>query len=237
LAGRLSDRFGPRLVLTIGGLLIGLGYLLMSQVNAIWQIYFFYGVLVSIGMGGMVVPLMSTSARWFAHRRGLTSGIIMAGVGIGIFITPPVANYLISSYNWRTSYIILGLVALVLITFLAQFVRRAPNHSGLLTQQAASVISEGSHEQIHGLSLRDALRTRTLWILSVMCLFLGFGVHTVMAHIVAHATDINIPTAASATILSAIGVVSTVGKIGMGRLGDRKGNRKIWILHLDNIRR
>ena len=64
--GALNDKFGPRVVLTLCGSLLGLGYLLMSQVNAIWQFYLFYGVIIGIGMGGSVIPLLSTVARWFA---------------------------------------------------------------------------------------------------------------------------------------------------------------------------
>src|SRR5262245_11021131 len=79
--GGLNDRFGPRLVLTICGFLIGLGYLLMSQITALWQLYLFYGVIVGAGLGGTFVPLVSTTTRWFVKRRGLMAGIVAAGVG------------------------------------------------------------------------------------------------------------------------------------------------------------
>lgn len=104
LAGRLSDRFGARLVVTVCGLLMGLGYLLMSRIGAVWQMYLFYGVLASIGIAGMVVPLLSTVARWFIKRRGLTTGIAASGIGVGTVIMPPLASQLISSHGWRTSY-------------------------------------------------------------------------------------------------------------------------------------
>ena len=71
IAGRLTDRFGSRLVVTVCGLFLGAGYLLMSQIGAVWQIYLFYGILASIGAAGGWVPLLSTVARWFVKGRGL----------------------------------------------------------------------------------------------------------------------------------------------------------------------
>ena len=83
LMGRLTDRIGPRWVVTLCGFLMGLGYLLISQVTAVWQLYLFYGVIIGIAMGGSWVPLMSTVARWFSARRSLMTGICLVGLGIG----------------------------------------------------------------------------------------------------------------------------------------------------------
>ncbi|MFC1937989.1 MFS transporter, partial [Chloroflexota bacterium] len=71
VAGRLTDRFGPRLVVIVCALFMGSGYLLMSQVSNIWQLYLFYGVLGGIGMSGFMAPLSSLVARWFVKRRSL----------------------------------------------------------------------------------------------------------------------------------------------------------------------
>ena len=69
--GGLNDKFGPRLVMTVCGLLMGAGFLLMSQVNAIWQIYLFYGIVVGVGMSGVMVSQVSTIAKWFVKRRSM----------------------------------------------------------------------------------------------------------------------------------------------------------------------
>jgi MFS family permease len=230
LAGRLSDKFGTRLVLTACGLFLGLGYLLMSTVGAIWQIYFFYGVLVGIGMGGTFVPLMSAAARWFIRRRGLTSGIVASGIGIGMIIMPLLANQLIANYSWRTSYIILGAIALVLITILAQFLRRAPSQRSPRVPEADAASAGRADLQARGLSPGEASHTRQFWIIIVMSFFFVFGQQTVMVHIVAHATDIGISAIAATTILSVIGIVSICGKVAMGTIGDRIGNRNIMII-------
>ena len=101
--GRLSDRFGSRLVMTVCGFFLGLGYLLMSQIGAIWQLYLFYGVLIAIGMSGCWVPLISTVPRWFVKRRGMMTGIVTWGWGRATPLLSLVASQLIaaSSTVWR----------------------------------------------------------------------------------------------------------------------------------------
>jgi len=113
--GRLNDRFGPRKVITACALLLGAGYILMSQISALWELYLFYGLILGIGLGGAFVPVASTISRWFIRRRSLMTGITASGIGVGTFLMPPIANWLISSYGWRTSYIIIGAAAVVLI--------------------------------------------------------------------------------------------------------------------------
>lgn len=229
-AGRLCDRFGPRLVVTTSGFLIGLGYLLMSQTSAIWQVYLFYGVLVSIGMSGCWVPLLSTTAKWFIKRRGLASGIAVSGVGVGIIIMPPLANQLISSYGWRTSYIIIGLIVLAGTVISAQFIRRDPSQMGLIAYGADTVKVESPHLQVHGFSLQEAIRTRQFWMICVMFLCANFCLQTVIVHLVPYATDIGVSATAAATVLSVIGVVSIGSKIGAGSIADRTGSKRVMIV-------
>ena len=114
IMGRLNDKLGPRFVMTLCGLLLGIGYLLMSTINSAWQLYLFYGVIFGLGMGGAFVALQSTIARWFIKMRGLMTGIAIAGTGIGQLISSPVSNWLISIYDWRVSYLILGGILLVI---------------------------------------------------------------------------------------------------------------------------
>ncbi len=77
-AGRLNDRFGPRIIMTVSSIFLGAGFLLMPLITAIWQFYLFYGIIVGIGAGGCFVPLVSTVSRWFIKRRGLMTGVIFS---------------------------------------------------------------------------------------------------------------------------------------------------------------
>jgi MFS family permease len=228
--GKLGDRFGSRVVITFSGLLLGLGYLLMSQISAIWQIYLLFGVLISIGMAGMWVSLMSTVARWFVKKRGLATGITVSGVGVGTIIMPPLANYLIASYGWRTSYTIIGLIVLIVTIIVAQFLRRDPSQMGLLAYGTDAIKTDSPILDIQGFSFMEAIRTRQFWIICSMFFCAGFCMQTVMVHIAAFATDIWISTASAATILSAVGLVSIGSKIGAGSIGDRIGSRRVMII-------
>ncbi|MFC1929044.1 MFS transporter [Chloroflexota bacterium] len=230
VAGRLCDRFGPRLVVTCCGFFVGLSYLLMSQISTIWQIYLIYGVLLSMGAVGCMVPLLSTVARWFVKRRGLANSIVMSGNSVGMIIMPTLANQLISTYSWRFSYVIIGLMALAVTVIVAQFLRRDPRQIGLAAYGADSVSSDSSNLEIQGFSFQEAIRIRQLWIICVMMLCLGFCIHTVYVHIVPHATDIGVSASAAATILSTVGIINTGSKIGMGSIVDRIGNRRVLII-------
>jgi MFS family permease len=230
IMGRLTDRFGPRVVLTICGFLIGLGYLLMSQIGAVWQLYLFYGVIIGSGMGGSWVPMVSTIARWFVKRRNLMTGIVLTGVSIGTLIAPPVATRLISAYDWRTSYIIVGSIVLVAVVLVAQLLRRDPTW----TKQRPYGESEGQKQEFlletPPLSLGKAVRTRQFWLASGMFFCFGFCVYTIMAHIVLDATGLGMSSISAPNILATIGGLSLVGRIVLGSAADRFGNRQVFII-------
>ncbi len=228
LIGRLCDRFGPRIVLSICGLLIGLGYLLMSRVEAIWQIYLFYGVIVGIGMGGTTVPLLSTVTKWFIRRRGLAVGIAVSGFSVGMAVIPSLANILISNYGWRISFIILGLASFVLIVIFSQFMRNA--QLGISAPVINGAGTENLKSQVREMTIRQAVVTAPFWIIFFMSLFLGFGAQMIVVHIIAHITDIGFSAAAATIVLSVIGLISIIGNVVMGIIGDRAGNRQAMII-------
>ena len=227
--GRLTDRFGPRLVLTIGGLLLGLGYFLMSRVGTVWQLYLFYGVIMGVGMGASWVPIVSTVARWFVKRRGMMTGIVMAGVSTGTLIMPPVASRLISAYDWRMSYIIVGSIVSVVVVLLAQLLRRDPTQ----VRQRPYGENEGGKQEVsetHSLSLREAVHTRQFWLTSGIFFGLAFCIYTWMTHIPLHAIDLGISPITAANILATIGGLSIVGRVVLGSAADRIGNRRVFII-------
>jgi len=230
IVGGLNDRFGPRMIMVVCGFFLGLGYLLMSQLNTIWQLYLFYGVILGIGMSGMDVLSLSTIARWFVRRRGMMSGIVKAGAGIGMVIMPPIANWLISSYGWRTSYFIIGIIALALVILVAQFLRRGPAQMGQLPDGEEEVNIGCLNSADGGFSFQEAIHTRQFWMLCVIFLLVGFCVEAIIVHIVPHATDLGISAVSAANILAVIGGVSMIGRFVMGSAGDRIGNKPAYLI-------
>jgi len=228
--GWLNDKLGPRVVMTLCGFLLGIGYLLMSQVNAIWQIYLFYGVLVGIGMSGVFVPLASTIARWFVKRRSMMTGIVMVGMGIGGFIGPPVASQLISACEWRISYVIVGGLVLVVVILVAQLLRRDPSQKGQVPYGENKEGERGSKVSTEGFSLGEAVYTRQFWQVFAMQFCQAFCGFAILVHIVPHATDLGISAATAANILATISGFSIVGMVLLGSAADRIGNRRVYIV-------
>ncbi|MFC2003075.1 MFS transporter [Chloroflexota bacterium] len=229
-AGRLTDRFGPRIIITLVCLLVGLGYILMSQINSIWQLYIFYGIMIGMGMGGTFVPLLSTTARWFVARRGLMTGMVVAGIGAGAIIIPPMSNWLISYYDWRISYVILGSAILVISLPAAQFLRRDPTQIGQMPYGQREREGQQFQARARSVSFKKAVGTWQFWTVCGMFFCLGFCLYSIMVHIAPHATDLGISAANAANTLAIIGILSIVGKIGMGYVIDRIGSRKVWII-------
>ncbi|MFC1846081.1 MFS transporter [Chloroflexota bacterium] len=230
LLGRLNDKLGPRFVMTLCGLLLGIGFLLMSHLSNIWQLYLFYGLVIGISMGGQFVSLLSTIARWFTKRRGVMTGIVIAGIGIGGFIMAPVANYLISIYDWRLSYIILGSSVLVIGILAAQFLRRDPAKMGVIPYGANSEVKQGLAAGEEGLSLREAIHTKQFLITLIIFTSSGYCLMTMNVHLVPHITDLGISTTIAANILAAIGALTAVGCIVLGGFADRIGNKQVCII-------
>ncbi|MGD9192920.1 MAG: MFS transporter, partial [Desulfobacterales bacterium] len=106
--GRLNDRFGPRILMTVSGVFFGLGYFLMSRLEAIWQLYLFFGIIFGIGLSTVDVIALSTIARWFVKKRGIVTGIVKVGTGFGQMVIPFLASILIIRYGWRSSCVIIG---------------------------------------------------------------------------------------------------------------------------------
>ncbi|MFC2008457.1 MFS transporter [Chloroflexota bacterium] len=189
LFGRLNDRIGPRLILCASGLLLGTGYVLMFQLQHLWQLYAAIGVVVGIGMSTPDVVILSTIARWFERRRGMMSGIVKAGTGLGQLALPLVIAVLIAAYGWRQAYLFMGLAVLVTAVGVAHLFRRDPSSVGQTTlgRKRATAASEIYTEE--GVTLRVGVRTRQFWFLCLAEFTVAFCIMTTLVHLVPHAQD------------------------------------------------
>ncbi len=225
VAGRLSDRFGPKVIIAVCGPLLGLGYLLMSGINAIWQLYLFYGVIIGAAMGGCVVPLTATVARWFVKKRGVMMGTVLTGFGAGIMIIPATVSRLVYSYGWNTSCTIMGITVLVLVVVAAMFLKRDPGQIGLLPYGYDEADKADQSSQTSEFSLQEAIHFRQFWLLCVITLCFGFCTQVILVHIVPYAIEMRISAERAATILSTLGGVSIASRVILGSAADRIGTR------------
>jgi len=233
LAGRLNDRIGPRVLVVVSAGFLGLGYLLMSRMQFPWQLYVMYGVLAGIGFSVHDVITLSTVARWFVKRRGMMSGIVKVGTGFGQLLGPMMATFLLVTFGWRNSNIIIGSVILVALVAAAQVMRRDPRDMGLLPDGGSDMAGgQAAVAANQGFSLKEAARTKQFWIIciaefTVLCCLL-----TIVVHIVPYARDLGLAPAYAAGVLSTIGGVSILGRIVMGAANDRIGGRAALIICL-----
>ncbi len=229
-AGRLSDKFGPRKVAVVCSLFFGSGYLLMSQINTMWQLYLFQGLIIGIGLSACIAPLQSTVVKWFAKRRGLVVGIFLMGGTTGNMIMPPIADQLILIHGWRTAYIMLG-AATFLVAFLAALLlKRDPAQIGQLPYGADEVEKHGPQlQQMTGSSLGEAFHTVQFWLLCAFFFFFCYVMVAIMAHIVPHAINLGISSTTSAVVLAVIGGTATGARIPVGIMIDKLGNKRTTI--------
>lgn len=226
VAGTLSDRFGPRRVMTACGFFFGLAYLLMSQLTSIWQFYLYYSLIIAVGMSAADVVPLSTVSRWFAKKRGMMTGITKVGTGAGMMAMPLVASRLVAGYGWRTAYTIMGTGALIALMSVAQLFKRDPAQMGQFADGEEKGDAGRSDLAETGLSLHEAIHLKQLWTVCAAYLCVTFCVQTLMVHIVPHAEDIGISPANAANVLSTIGGVSIAGRLVMGKLGDKLGHER-----------
>ncbi len=228
VSGRLTDRLGPRVVLMVGGCLLGAGVMLMSRVHALWQIYVVLGLIAATGMSAAYVPCNATVVRWFTRRRGLALSITSSGSSFGTFIFPPFATALIAAYGWRRTYLLLGLLAVGGVVSCATFIARDPEKMGLLpdgeaTPEIPTTVAIGEDLPTENWTLAEAQRTRAFWLLNVIFALTWLVVFMPMIHIVPFAIDLGISDFLAAMTISVIGFAGFAGRLSIGPISDRLG--------------
>ena len=101
MAGRLNDRFGPQILVPIGGLLLSAGLAVTARTQALWHYYVAFGVLVAAGIACIMMPAAAVISHWFIRSRGAAMGIISAGSSFSAFVFYPLNAWLIASFGWR----------------------------------------------------------------------------------------------------------------------------------------
>ena len=218
----LSERLGPRWVMTICGIILGLGYFLMAQLTHAWELYLYFGVFVAIGMSPYI-PLLSLVPQWFTTNRGRMNAIVLSGMGLGTMIVPPIASTLISVWQWRSSYLVISISALIVMVAVSQFLRGGPNLpvNGKERRPDIGFADQGNE----GITLREAICTRQFVLVCLLYFSFLFCVVSIVVHLVIHTIGLGIPATRAAFTLSLIGGACIVGMNVMGNVADRFSNK------------
>ncbi len=232
MAGWALDRIGPRLVLTLMAVFTGLSMFLTGRTTAPWQLFLTYSLLLAMGTGPAYVAVMSTVSRWFDRKRGLALGIASSGNGLGTMIMAILAAYLITNFDWRTAYTVMGVLALVIVIPLSQVLKRDPYQMSSLPDGARELSKDKNGQTITTvhLTLPQALRTRSFWV--IVCLYVTFAssYFLVLTHVVPYANDRGIDPLQAASILSLMGITNIAGRILMGTVSDRFGRKRMMVV-------
>jgi MFS family permease len=224
VSGPLADRFGSRRLALIGMILIGAGLALASVAQTLATVYAAYGLGVGLGVGCSYVPAMGAVQRWFLKRRGFASGLASSGIGVGTLVFPPLASYLIATWGWRETYLILGGIAVVAGGGMALLLESDPRNRGLLPD-GEILLPTTLPVQAPGSSIADAIKSRRFIGLYAACLFCALGVFVPFVHLTPYAMDHGIDQTSAVLLVSVIGVGSTVGRFLLGGLADRLGRQ------------
>jgi predicted MFS family arabinose efflux permease len=209
--GHLLDRFGPRRIVLPCMAVFGVAFASLSLLTpSLVHLYATFVVIGTVGNGTTQMGYSRAVSTWFDHRRGLALSLVMAGVGTGAMLFPPLAQRLISGYGWRAAYATLGGVVLLLgIPLTALFVREKPRERSTV------------RNALDGVTVAKGLRSRAFWII-VATLFLGsMSVNGAITHLSPLLTDRGISAGTAALAASTLGLASFCGRLFTGYLLDR----------------
>jgi MFS family permease len=236
LMGGLSDKYGPRIIVGLGGFLMGLGMLLGASIGSPWQLYLFYGGFIGIGMGVAGAPLWATVSRWFVAGRGRALGLMASGAGVGNVIVSPVAAYFIRNFGLSTAYLVIGAISLFALSISALVLRKEPGDLGLKPYGAPTgagaegVNLDGKKPgESSDWTISQALHSRSFKLLAGSGVSFGVGFFILVTNIVAHATDLGVSGATAPYLLSIIGGSGAIGMVITGRASDKVGARQVLI--------
>jgi MFS family permease len=234
IAGKMIDRFGPKKVVLLGSLLLGTGLALCSTIHVWWQFYLYFGVISAVGVAATGWVTNTTMVQlWFKEKRGLAIGIICAGVGVGMLVCVPAAQYLINRVGWRTTYRILALIIPVTIAFMAIFFTKKPSQQlpsdsperrqPVLCSVSCDppLLDEGRASQ--SWTLKQAVRTRPFQLLTLSIFSGTLATQAILTHQVAFFTDQGLGNLFASYVVGMIGLVSIGAKIFWGILSDKIG--------------
>jgi MFS family permease len=211
--GALSDRYGSRWVILVGGALFAAGTLLMSQVQSLWHLYLFFGVVLAVGRSAAGVPLTALVAKWFVRNQGLALALAQSqNVGPAVFA--PLTAVLLVGYGWRGTYLWFGLGTLLALP-LALLMRDR--------QARAERQTQGLPLQTDGVTLGEAMRTRAFWTLNLMVVGCCTCHSCILLHGVNHMTDVGLAMPTAARVVAVMAVFGMLGKIANGLLADKIG--------------
>ncbi len=223
--GTLSDRLGPLPVVLTGSVVLAGSLGLASLATSLVVFQFVFGLLVGCATAAIFAPMMACVTGWFDTHRSLAVSLVSAGMGMAPMTMSPLAAWLVSNHDWRTSMQIVALVVAAIMIPVSLLVRRAP----ALESGASAPSSDPSQPDM---TLAQALRSPQFIILLLTNFFCCATHSGPIIHTVSYAISCGIPMIAAVTIYSIEGLAGMGGRIAFGLLGDRFGAKRVLVFGL-----
>ncbi|OON85152.1 hypothetical protein BXO88_13890 [Oribacterium sp. C9] len=257
-AGLLSKKFNERYILTASALLLFSGFEIVSYMHSLGMLYLGFGVCAGLGAGLSYNTVMSSVTKWFPDRKGLISGILLMGFGIGAFIIGKIYAFMLAMYSWRAEYKVLGIIVFAVI-FIGAFIVRKPyedetkklpgSEPKVIAKKAESISSgqangaaAGSAE--HGtpvahrgdnddFTTQEMIKTPSFWLFFFYAVFLSAAALALIAQAGGIVIEIapSLGAGSIATIVGLISVFNGIGRVVFGGLYDRIGQKKTMSLN------
>jgi len=225
--GSLSDRFGARVVVLLGSIILTASVALASRATSLLQFQIIFGVLVGGATAAIFAPLMACVTGWFDTQRSLAVSLVSAGMGMAPMTMSPLVAWLVTIYDWRTTLLIVAALAAAVMIPVALLIRRPP---ALEQERDPTVTVQGALPS--DMSVAQALRSPQFAILMVTNFFCCATHSGPIFHTVGYAVSCGIPLIAAVTIYSVEGLAGLGGRIAFGIFGDRFGAQRVLVLGL-----
>lgn len=225
VAGPVADRIGSRRVVSVGVVLIGLGLVAASFGQTLWHVLAAFGLGVGFGVGMAYVPAVTPIQRWFVRQRGRASGFAVAGIGVGTFVGPLLASWIMGVSDWRIAWLAIGIGIGILALVAAQFLLDSPAQVGQHPDgdPAPPAPAGAAPRPAVGWSLRPALTTRPFLMMYGAAFASSVALFVPFVHLVPYARDLGISPGTAVFVASLIGIGSIAGRFAMGSIADRFG--------------
>ncbi len=227
-AGRAFARFDVRWLLTLGAGSMMAGFLLLSQVTALWQLYLLYGGLVGVGMVLLgTIPANMLLANWFAERRGTAMGISQFGITISATVLVPVVTWLMLTWGWQVSFIVCGIgAAAVLLPAIWLCTVRGPEDIGLHPDGRDTPLAPEPHDGADWTFTR-ALGNRDFWCIALTMGPCFMGIASVVLAMPSHATDLGLTPMQASSVVAVTTFMGALAKPTFGILADHFNQRLV----------
>ncbi len=245
LVGMLMDRWGPRLVIPLGAVLVSTGMVAMTLIAQPWHLYLTFGILV--GGASTALSYLGHSLflpYWFVRRRGLALGVAFSGVGVGSMLLFPWVQTIIDQAGWRQAcWVVAGVLVVIVLPLNGILQRRRPEDLGLAPDgDPVSPAGPGASRPADNVvdpvwaatdwTLGRALRTARFWWLGVSFFSSLYAWYAIQVHQTQYLTDSGFSPEMAAFALGLVGLTACGGQIGLGLLSDRIGREWVWTISM-----